>query len=233
MRKLPPVGYSTAAPDGLRHLEGSGCGGQRGVHPARARSLHQRSGAHPAESAATRQQVDAPNAVIRWLASHAPDSEMDQLVDALTDGPRQLRALAKREASGAYSMRPLAPLSETALSAHGCPAARPVSRRRASVAQTCRTVRCSTARSGGPLPLPPRCWRSPKRPSTHTGPSRLGAQRLSAAGRRMPARRPVGVRLLLPGPLGRRGGRSPGGAGSGRGWSGAHRCGPRGRSGRC
>ncbi|MFF1283602.1 DUF3427 domain-containing protein [Streptomyces sp. NPDC058299] len=60
-------------------------------------------------------QVDAANAVIRSLASHAPDPEMDQLVDAIADGPRQLLALAKREAAGVYAMRPLTPLSETAL----------------------------------------------------------------------------------------------------------------------
>ncbi|MEU8467033.1 DUF3427 domain-containing protein [Streptomyces sp. NPDC029006] len=60
-------------------------------------------------------QVDAANAVIRSLASHAPDPEMDQLVDAIADGPRQLLALAKREAPGVYAVRPLTPLSETAL----------------------------------------------------------------------------------------------------------------------
>ncbi|MFF5535502.1 DUF3427 domain-containing protein [Streptomyces cinerochromogenes] len=60
-------------------------------------------------------QVDAANAIMRALASHTADPEAGGVVGAIADGPRQLLALAKQEAPGVFAIRPLTPLSETAL----------------------------------------------------------------------------------------------------------------------
>ncbi|WP_181140171.1 DUF3427 domain-containing protein [Streptomyces sp. Ru62] len=60
-------------------------------------------------------QVNAANAILRSLISHTPDPDVGEVVDAIADGPRQLLALAEQEAPGVYAMRPLTPLSETAL----------------------------------------------------------------------------------------------------------------------
>ncbi|MEW2285415.1 DUF3427 domain-containing protein [Streptomyces sp. NPDC047841] len=60
-------------------------------------------------------QVNAANAILRSVVSHTPHPELGEVVDAIADGPRQLLALAEQEAPGVYAMRPLTPLSETAL----------------------------------------------------------------------------------------------------------------------
>ncbi|MDT0462459.1 DUF3427 domain-containing protein [Streptomyces gibsoniae] len=59
-------------------------------------------------------QVAAANQIMRALAASAPDLDADPL-GSIVDGPRQLLALAKQEAPGVYAIRPLTPLSETAL----------------------------------------------------------------------------------------------------------------------
>lgn len=61
------------------------------------------------------QQVAVANQLIRSLAASAPDADLDQMVSAVADGPRQLLALAEQEAAGVYAIRPLTPLSEAAL----------------------------------------------------------------------------------------------------------------------
>jgi superfamily II DNA or RNA helicase/HKD family nuclease len=58
-------------------------------------------------------QVAAANQIMKLLDSAAPDP--DAIVSAITDGPRQLLGLAEPEAPGVYAIRPLTPLSETAL----------------------------------------------------------------------------------------------------------------------
>jgi superfamily II DNA or RNA helicase/HKD family nuclease len=58
-------------------------------------------------------QVVAANQIMKALAANAPDP--DATVSAITDGPRQLLGLAEPEAPGVYAIRPLTPLSETAL----------------------------------------------------------------------------------------------------------------------
>ncbi|MCX5246273.1 DUF3427 domain-containing protein [Streptomyces sp. NBC_00201] len=60
-------------------------------------------------------QVTVANQILESLATHAPDPDSDEVVGAIADGPRQLLALAEQEASGVYAIRPLTPLSETAL----------------------------------------------------------------------------------------------------------------------
>ncbi|MER5545103.1 DUF3427 domain-containing protein [Streptomyces sp. NPDC002589] len=60
-------------------------------------------------------QVALANEIMCSLAASAPDPDMDEMGGAITDGPRQLLALAEREAPGVYAIRPLTPLSETAL----------------------------------------------------------------------------------------------------------------------
>lgn len=52
---------------------------------------------------------------MRSLNSTVPDPDADEAVTAIVDGPRQLLALAEQEAPGVYAIRPLTPLSETAL----------------------------------------------------------------------------------------------------------------------
>jgi superfamily II DNA or RNA helicase/HKD family nuclease len=59
------------------------------------------------------EQVAAANQIMRSLAASAPDPDEDS--STIADGPRQLLALAEQEAPGVYAIRPLTPLSETAL----------------------------------------------------------------------------------------------------------------------
>ncbi|MEU5081315.1 MULTISPECIES: DUF3427 domain-containing protein [Streptomyces] len=61
------------------------------------------------------QQVDAANEIMRALASRIGTPEVGEMVETIADGPRQLLALAKQEAPGVFALRPLTPLSETAL----------------------------------------------------------------------------------------------------------------------
>ncbi|GHD71298.1 helicase [Streptomyces mirabilis] len=61
------------------------------------------------------QRVAAANQIMQSLAAHAPDPDVDEAVGVIADGPRQLLALAEQEAPGVYAVRPLTPLSETAL----------------------------------------------------------------------------------------------------------------------
>lgn len=61
------------------------------------------------------QQVAAANQIMQSLAANAPDPDADGIDSTITDGPRQLLALAKQEAPGVYAIRPLTPLSETSL----------------------------------------------------------------------------------------------------------------------
>jgi len=61
------------------------------------------------------QQVRVANQILQSLATHAPDRGVDEIVGTIADGPRQLLALAEQEAPGVYAIRPLTPLSETAL----------------------------------------------------------------------------------------------------------------------
>lgn len=60
-------------------------------------------------------QVAAANQILQSLISTVPDPDVDKMVTAIADGPRQLLALAEQEAPGVYAIRPLTPLSETAL----------------------------------------------------------------------------------------------------------------------
>ncbi|MGW0633004.1 DUF3427 domain-containing protein [Streptomyces sp. NPDC002758] len=62
-----------------------------------------------------KKQVAAANQILRSIAASAPDPDEDETVSAITDGPRQLLALAEQEAPGVFAVRPLTPLSETAL----------------------------------------------------------------------------------------------------------------------
>ncbi|MCX4236378.1 DUF3427 domain-containing protein [Streptomyces ortus] len=58
-------------------------------------------------------RVAAVNQILSSLDESAP--EPDEAVGAVIDGPRQLLSLAEQEAPGVYALRPLTPLSETAL----------------------------------------------------------------------------------------------------------------------
>ncbi|MFF9123010.1 DUF3427 domain-containing protein [Streptomyces sp. NPDC014889] len=58
------------------------------------------------------QRVPFVNKVLESLAISQIDAEP---ISTVVDGPRQLLALAEREAPGAYAIRPLTPLSETSL----------------------------------------------------------------------------------------------------------------------
>ncbi|MEU6032150.1 DUF3427 domain-containing protein [Streptomyces tauricus] len=58
-------------------------------------------------------RVAAANQILSSLDEGAP--EPDETVGAIIDGPRQLLSLAEQEAPGVYALRPLTPLSETAL----------------------------------------------------------------------------------------------------------------------
>ncbi|MER7836813.1 DUF3427 domain-containing protein [Streptomyces sp. NPDC096040] len=60
-------------------------------------------------------RVAVANQIIESLASNSADLGTSNAVDLIADGPRQLLALAEKEAPGVYAVRPLTPLSETAL----------------------------------------------------------------------------------------------------------------------
>ncbi|WP_050815077.1 DUF3427 domain-containing protein [Streptomyces zinciresistens] len=60
-------------------------------------------------------RVALANHLIQALGSDASDSGGTEAGDLIAVGPRQLLALAEKEAPGVYAMRPLTPLSETAL----------------------------------------------------------------------------------------------------------------------
>ncbi len=60
-------------------------------------------------------RVALANQIIGSLASDAPEQDAGDAVELIADGPRQLLALAEQEAPGVYAIRPLTPLSETAL----------------------------------------------------------------------------------------------------------------------
>ncbi|MEU6801206.1 DUF3427 domain-containing protein [Streptomyces neyagawaensis] len=60
-------------------------------------------------------RVALANQIISLLASDPPELSAEDSVELIADGPRQLLALAEQEAPGVYAIRPLTPLSETAL----------------------------------------------------------------------------------------------------------------------
>ncbi|MFK0104854.1 DUF3427 domain-containing protein [Streptomyces sp. NPDC091217] len=60
-------------------------------------------------------RVAVANQIIESLASNSADLGTGDAVELIADGPRQLLALAEKEAPGVYAIRPLTPLSETAL----------------------------------------------------------------------------------------------------------------------
>lgn len=60
-------------------------------------------------------RVAVANRIIESLASDTTALNTDDAVELIADGPRQLLALAEQEAPGVYAIRPLTPLSETAL----------------------------------------------------------------------------------------------------------------------
>ncbi|WP_189311733.1 DUF3427 domain-containing protein [Streptomyces brasiliensis] len=62
-----------------------------------------------------KKQVAAANEIMRSLAIAAPEPDEDKTASAIAEGPRQLLALAEQEAPGVFAIRPLTPLSETAL----------------------------------------------------------------------------------------------------------------------
>lgn len=55
------------------------------------------------------QQVIVANQVLRSLAVHAPDPEVDEVVGAISAGPRQLLALAEHEAPASTRYAPSRP----------------------------------------------------------------------------------------------------------------------------
>ncbi|MEX3099628.1 MULTISPECIES: DUF3427 domain-containing protein [unclassified Streptomyces] len=60
-------------------------------------------------------QVAAANQIMQALIRSVPDPDVDEAMTTIADGPRQLLALAEQEAPGVFAIRPLTPLSETAL----------------------------------------------------------------------------------------------------------------------
>ncbi|WP_286260026.1 DUF3427 domain-containing protein [Streptomyces graminofaciens] len=60
-------------------------------------------------------RVAVANQIIESLASGPSELNASDTVELIADGPRQLLALAEQEAPGVYAVRPLTPLSETAL----------------------------------------------------------------------------------------------------------------------
>ncbi|MFF7470476.1 DUF3427 domain-containing protein [Streptomyces sp. NPDC008092] len=60
-------------------------------------------------------RVAVANQIIESLAASSAEFGASDAVDLVAEGPRQLLALAEREAPGVYAIRPLTPLSETAL----------------------------------------------------------------------------------------------------------------------
>ncbi|MDH6570085.1 superfamily II DNA or RNA helicase/HKD family nuclease [Streptomyces sp. SAI-117] len=61
------------------------------------------------------EQVVLANQIMQTLTSSAPELKVSAHDSTIVDGPRQLLALAEQEAPGVYAIRPLTPLSETAL----------------------------------------------------------------------------------------------------------------------
>ncbi|MFD5495417.1 DUF3427 domain-containing protein [Streptomyces sp. NPDC127091] len=61
------------------------------------------------------QQVPFANQILASLDVNTGDQSHTEPGGTIADGPRQLLALAKQEAPGAYAIRPLTPLSETSL----------------------------------------------------------------------------------------------------------------------
>jgi superfamily II DNA or RNA helicase/HKD family nuclease len=61
------------------------------------------------------EQVAVANQIMQSLTSSAPELSESARNSTIVDGPRQLLALAEQEAPGVYAIRPLTPLSETAL----------------------------------------------------------------------------------------------------------------------
>ncbi|MEU0426266.1 DUF3427 domain-containing protein [Streptomyces canus] len=61
------------------------------------------------------EQVAVANQIMQSLTGSAPGQEEVAHNSSIVDGPRQLLALAEQEAPGVYAIRPLTPLSETAL----------------------------------------------------------------------------------------------------------------------
>ena len=62
-----------------------------------------------------KKQVAVANQIMHSLVASGPDPDVDGIDSTIADGPRQLLALAEQEAPGVYAVRPLTPLSETAL----------------------------------------------------------------------------------------------------------------------
>ncbi|WP_037577920.1 DUF3427 domain-containing protein [Phaeacidiphilus oryzae] len=87
-----------------------GAVGQESVPHVLARHVGRRTaralGALPAE-----RRVEVANRLLRLLQEAAEDERAEQIVE----GPRQLLALAEKEAPGVYAIRPATPLSESAL----------------------------------------------------------------------------------------------------------------------
>lgn len=100
---------SLSSQDGLRVIDG--VVGQEASPQAIARHVahttQQILGQLPPE-----ERVDAANHILESMSSIQGAQE---LIDLIAKGPRQLLAIAKQEAPGAYSLRPATPLSETAL----------------------------------------------------------------------------------------------------------------------
>ncbi|MEU0029861.1 DUF3427 domain-containing protein [Streptomyces sp. NPDC006335] len=61
------------------------------------------------------EQVAVANQIMQSLTSSAPELSESAHNSTIVAGPRQLLALAEQEAPGVYAIRPLTPLSETAL----------------------------------------------------------------------------------------------------------------------
>lgn len=61
------------------------------------------------------EQVAVANQIMQSLTGSTPGLEEATHNSTIVDGPRQLLALAEQEAPGVYAIRPLTPLSETAL----------------------------------------------------------------------------------------------------------------------
>ncbi|MEU0943784.1 DUF3427 domain-containing protein [Streptomyces canus] len=61
------------------------------------------------------EQVAVANQVMQSLTCSGPELDESARGSTIIDGPRQLLALAEQEAPGVYAIRPLTPLSETAL----------------------------------------------------------------------------------------------------------------------
>ncbi|MFF4634055.1 DUF3427 domain-containing protein [Streptomyces griseorubiginosus] len=62
-----------------------------------------------------KEQVAVANQIMQSLTVSVPEQDESAHRETIVDGPRQLLALAEQEAPGVYAIRPLTPLSETAL----------------------------------------------------------------------------------------------------------------------